>query len=285
MADGVDSLSFHGRRRSGSTRLDRLVPTRDRDVLGPADRAGLRIRPGAGEDVARHRPVDGQLAARGDEVFADRPGRRDRELPAGREDILLHGAADRQRSPGDPCVTADRSGDGDAAAGGEDVTRDGSRHVDQATARDQVTVDRAVDADGPGEGVKVVRYGLAGRDGHRVACPQLVAHRALGDGNPGQDREQGDARGNRLEQAIPTPHRSTLPSQPLWKAYSPGPARPTDGLRPWCKPCWRWRATGWGQTAPNRMPFSPRCGVAGGQHSVRLPVHLDRTSRILGGVT
>ena len=171
--------------------------------------------PAAGKDVARHRPVDGQLAGRGDEVLADRPRRRDRELPAGREDILLDGAADRQRSAGDPCVAANRSGDGDAAAGGEDVTRDRSRHVDQATARDQVTVDRAVDADGPGEGVKVVRDGLAGRDGHRVASPQLVAHRALGDGNPSQDREQGDARHDCLEQAIATPHRSTLPSQPL----------------------------------------------------------------------
>src|SRR6185369_9474236 len=113
-----------------------------------------------------------------------------------------------------PCVTADRSGDGHAAAGREDVTCDRPVHLDQATTRDQVTVDRAVDPDGPREGVEVVRDGLARRHGHRVDCSQLVAQRPLGDGNPSQDREQDNARHDCLEQAIATPHRSTLPSQP-----------------------------------------------------------------------
>ena len=58
----------------GGPRLARLTLTRrDRDVLGPADRAGLRVRPGPGEHIARHRAVDGQLTGTGDEIFADRP--------------------------------------------------------------------------------------------------------------------------------------------------------------------------------------------------------------------
>ena len=178
-------------------RLARLarwdVPSGDRDVLRPTDRAGLRICPGLRKDVARDRPVDRQLAGTGDEVFADRPRRRDRELPSGREEILRDGAADRQCPAGDPRVAADRPGDVDAATGREDVTRDGAGDVDQATARDQVTVDRAVDPDRPGERVEVVRDRLAGGDGHRVAGPKLLADRALGKGHAGQDRQQGDA--------------------------------------------------------------------------------------------
>ena len=163
-----------------------LVPRGDRDVLGPADRAGLRVRPGPGKHIARHRAVDGQLAGTGDEVSADRPRRRDREPPSDRGEILLDGAADRQRPAGDPRVAADRPGDVDAATGREDVARDGPGDVDQATARDQVTVDGAIDPDGPGECVDVIRDGLAGRDGHGVAGSQLVAHRALGKGDAGQ---------------------------------------------------------------------------------------------------
>ena len=130
--------------------------------------------------------------------------------PPAASEVLLDGAADRQRPAGDPRVAADRPGDVDAAPGREDVTRDGPRDVDQATARDQVTVDGAIDPDRPGERVEVVRDGLAGRDGHRVAGPQLVAHRALGEGDSGQDRQQGDACRGCHEQAIRMPHRSAL---------------------------------------------------------------------------
>ena len=181
-------------------RLARLtLPRCDRDVLRPADRAGLRVCPGPRKHVARHRAVDGQLAGTGDEVFADRPRRRDRELPSDRGEILLDGAAHRQRPAGDPRVATDRPGDVDAATGREDVTRDGPRDVDQATACDQVTVDGAIDPDRPGERVDVIRDGLAGRDGHRVAGPKLVAHGALGKDDAGQHRKQGDACGGRHE--------------------------------------------------------------------------------------
>ena len=152
--------------------LGRLaVPSGDRDVFRPPDSAGLRVHPGLRKHVTCNRPVDRQLAGTGDEVLADRPRRRDRELPSGREEILRDGAAHRQCPAGDPRVAADRPGDVDAATGREDVASDGAGDVDQATAGDEVPVDGAVDPDGPGECVEVVRDRLAGRDGHRVAGP------------------------------------------------------------------------------------------------------------------
>ena len=68
------------------------------------------------------------------------------------------------------------------------------RHADE---RDQAGPDRshhrAVHPDRSGERVEVMRDGLARRDGDRVAGPQLVAHRALGENDAGQHGKQGDA--------------------------------------------------------------------------------------------
>ena len=122
--DGVDDQLGRGRGRSRLPRLDGVRGV-DRDVLGPTDRSGLRVCPGLRKHVARHRPVDGQPAGAGDEVFTDRSRRRDRQLPASREEILRDGATDRQRPAGDPRVATDRPADVDAATGREDVAGDG----------------------------------------------------------------------------------------------------------------------------------------------------------------
>src|SRR5258705_5339518 len=122
MPDGVDDLLGRGRGRSGLPGLGWLtLPTCDRDVLRSTDRAALRVRPRPRKDVAGHRSVDRQLTGAGDEISADRPRRRDRELASGRREILLEGAADRDRPTGDPRVTADGPVDGDPATSCEDV--------------------------------------------------------------------------------------------------------------------------------------------------------------------
>ena len=175
--------------------VERRLRLPDLDVVASADLPGPRVGPGRAGDAPGHVTRDGHLAARDDQVLADRAAGRELDLAAGEDTVLGHRPGHDHLTAGRSDVPTHRAADSDRAPGREDVAVHGAVQRERTAGHDEVALDRAIDGCRARGDVQVGRDRLVGGDTDVAAAAQLAAEVALGQRE--RDREECEEEGDR----------------------------------------------------------------------------------------